>query len=73
MTGRVCEKHQEYAPDGVCRWCAPAPLPPKRQDAMPVAGLRLDPIRFTDYAAMVAAGRISPKEQAILLGADPEE
>lgn len=23
MTGRVCEKHECYCPDGVCRWCAP--------------------------------------------------
>lgn len=23
MTGRVCEKHGEYAPDGICRWCEP--------------------------------------------------
>lgn len=22
-TGRVCEKHNEYSADGVCRWCEP--------------------------------------------------
>jgi len=22
-SGSVCEKHQEYSPDGVCRWCEP--------------------------------------------------
>lgn len=24
MSGRVCEKHQEFCPDGICRWCPPA-------------------------------------------------
>src|SRR4051812_30027214 len=27
MSGRYCEKHEEWAPTGECRWCEPAPLP----------------------------------------------
>jgi hypothetical protein len=28
MTGRVCPKHEEWCPTGVCRWCPPPEPPP---------------------------------------------
>jgi hypothetical protein len=40
MSGRVCEKHQEYCPDGECRWCEPEP-------AAGLLGIAADAVKLT--------------------------
>ena len=38
MSGRVCEKHNEYAADGVCRWCEkPKPATAAKETAYVIA------------------------------------
>jgi hypothetical protein len=40
--GKVCEKHQEFSPDGVCRWC---PTPPS--EAFLALAEKLEVVDFT--------------------------
>lgn len=42
--GKVCEKHQEFSPDGECRWCEP-PAPAK----MTFLGMPISPMSVEDF------------------------
>lgn len=41
MSGRVCERHNEWCPDGECRWCEPEPAKPRPGGAFGEATARM--------------------------------